>query len=289
MMVTEMILVDMNQVTLSNLMVQIGGRKEIEPDLVRHMVLNSLRGYRSRFSDEYGELVLCYDDKTNWRRDVFPNYKHSRRKDRKESKLDWNSIFDTLHLIRDELNEFFPYKVLQVENAEADDIIASIVFHVAKEPKNYEKVLILSGDKDFIQLQQHNFVSQYSPTQKKFINGVDPTTYIKTHILQGDRSDGVPNFLSPDNTFVDELRQRPISKRKLATWIELNPEDFCNEDMMRNIHRNRTLIDLNYIPEELVNKCIQTYLDMPDGDRKQLLNYFIKYKLKNLMENIGDF
>ena len=149
--------------------------------------------------------------------------------------------------------------------------------------------MILSGDKDFIQLQQHNFVSQYSPTQKKFINGVDPTTYIKTHILQGDRSDGVPNFLSPDNTFVDELRQRPISKRKLATWIELNPEDFCNEDMMRNIHRNRTLIDLNYIPEELVNKCIQTYLDMPDGDRKQLLNYFIKYKLKNLMENIGDF
>ena len=184
---------------------------------------------------------------------------------------------------------YFPYKVLQVENAEADDVIAAVVFHVAKEPKNYEKVLILSGDKDFIQLQQHNFVSQYSPTQKKFINGVDPTTYIKTHILQGDRSDGVPNFLSPDNTFVDELRQRPISKRKLATWIELNPEDFCNEDMMRNIHRNRTLIDLNYIPEELVNKCIQTYLDMPDGDRKQLLNYFIKYKLKNLMENIGDF
>ena len=284
-----MILVDMNQVTLSNLMVQIGGKKEVEPDLVRHMVLNSLRGYRKRFSDEYGELVLCYDDKTNWRRDVFPNYKHSRRKDRKESKLDWNSIFDILHLIRDELKEYFPYKVLQVENAEADDVIAAIVFYVAKEPKNYEKVLILSGDKDFIQLQQHNFVTQYSPIQKKFINGVDPTTYIKTHILQGDRSDGVPNFLSPDNTFVDELRQRPISKRKLETWIELEPEDFCNEDMMRNLHRNRTLIDLNYIPDELINKCIQTYVDAPDSDRKQLLNYFIKYKLKNLMENIGDF
>ena len=178
---------------------------------------------------------------------------------------------------------------MQVENAEADDVIASVVFHVAKKPSNYEKVLILSGDKDFIQLQQHNFVSQYSPTQKKFINGVDPTTYIKTHILQGDRSDGVPNFLSPDNTFADELRQRPISKRKLETWIELNPEDFCNEEMMRNFHRNRTLIDLNYIPEELVNKCIQTYLDTPSGDRKQLLNYFVKYKLKNLMENIGDF
>ena len=288
MMVTEMILVDMNQVTLSNLMVQIGGKNTVDPDLVRHMVLNSLRSYRTRFTEEFGELVLCYDNKTNWRRDVFPNYKHSRRKDRKSSKLDWNAIFDTLHLIRDELVEYFPYKVLEVENAEADDIIASVVFHVASEPKNYEKVLILSGDKDFIQLQKHKFVSQYSPIQKKYMNGIDPTTYIKTHILQGDRSDGVPNFLSPDNTFVDELRQKPISKRKLETWIDLEPEDFCNENMMRNYHRNRTLINLDYIPKEIVDLCIKTFIDAEHKDRKNLLNYFVKYRLRNLTEIIGD-
>ena len=288
-MIRKMILVDMNQVTLSNLMVQLGGNKNVEPDFVRHMVLNSLRSYRSRFQGEYGELVLCYDNKTNWRRDYFPNYKFSRRKDRKQSKLDWNQIFDTLHMIRDELVEYFPYKVLEVENAEADDIIASVVFHIAKEPKNYEKVLILSSDKDFIQLQKYNFVTQYSPIQKQFVNGVDPTTYIKEHILKGDRSDGVPNFLSPDNTFVDELRQRPMSKRKIETWIDLEPSDYCNEEMMRNYQRNRTLIDLSYIPDDIKEKCTQTFLDAPEGSRKHLLNYFIKKKLKSLMENIGDF
>jgi len=284
-----MILVDMNQVTLSNLMVQLGGSKNVEPDFVRHMVLNSLRSYRSKFEGEFGELVLCYDNKTNWRREYFPNYKHSRRKGRKESKLDWNNIFDTLHMIKSELTEFFPYKVLEVNNAEADDIIASVVFHVASEPKNYEKVLILSSDKDFIQLQKYNFVSQYSPMQKKFINGVDPTTYIKEHILKGDRGDGVPNFLSPDNTFVDELRQRPLSKRKLEAWIDLEPSDYCNEEMMRNYQRNRTLIDLSYIPDDIKEKCTETFLDAPEGNRKHLLNYFIKKKLKSLMENIGDF
>ena len=284
-----MILVDMNQVTLSNLMVQLGGNKNVEPDFVRHMVLNSLRSYRSKFEGEFGELVLCYDNKTNWRREYFPNYKHSRRKGRKESKLDWNNIFDTLHMIKSELTEFFPYKVLEVDNAEADDIIASVVFHVASEPKNYEKVLILSSDKDFIQLQKYNFVSQYSPMQKKFINGVDPTTYIKEHILKGDRGDGVPNFLSPDNTFVDELRQRPLSKRKLEAWIDLEPSDYCNEEMMRNYQRNRTLIDLSYIPDDIKEKCTETFLDAPEGNRKHLLNYFIKKKLKSLMENIGDF
>ena len=284
-----MILVDMNQVTLSNLMVQLGGSKNVEPDFVRHMVLNSLRSYRSKFEGEFGELVLCYDNKTNWRREYFPNYKHSRRKGRKESKLDWNNIFDTLHMIKNELIEFFPYKVLEVENAEADDIIASVVFHVASEPKNYEKVLILSSVKDFIQLQKYNFVSQYSPMQKKFVNGIDPTTYIKEHILKGDRGDGVPNFLSPDNTFVDELRQRPMSKRKLEAWIDLEPSDYCNEEMMRNYQRNRTLIDLSYIPDDIKEKCTQTFLDAPEGSRKHLLNYFIKKKLKSLMENIGDF
>ena len=279
----------MNQVTLSNLMVQLGGSKNVEPDFVRHMVLNSLRSYRSKFQGEFGELVLCYDNKTNWRREYFPNYKHSRRKGRKESKLDWNNIFDTLHMIKSELTEFFPYKVLEVDNAEADDIIASVVFHVASEPKNYEKVLILSSDKDFIQLQKYNFVSQYSPMQKKFVNGVDPTTYIKEHILKGDRGDGVPNFLSPDNTFVDELRQRPLSKRKLEAWIDLEPSDYCNEEMMRNYQRNRTLIDLSYIPDDIKEKCTETFLDAPEGNRKHLLNYFIKKKLKSLMENIGDF
>ena len=162
----------MNQVTLSNLMIQIGRSTEVDPDMVRHMVLNSLRGYRTRFVEEFGELVLCYDNKTNWRREYFPNYKHSRRKDRKASKLDWGSIFDTLHLIKQELQDTFPYKVLEVDNAEADDIIASIVSHVDESPSHYEKVLIISGDKDFIQLQRHNFVTQYSPTLKKFVNGM---------------------------------------------------------------------------------------------------------------------
>ena len=279
----------MNQVTLSNLMIQIGRSDEVDPDMVRHMVLNSLRGYRNRFCEEYGELVLCYDNKGNWRREYFPNYKHGRRKDRKASKLDWGSIFDTLHLIKQELQNHFPYKVLEVENVEADDIISSVVSYVAETPSHYEKVLILSGDKDFIQLQKHSFVTQYSPVLKKFVNGIDPDVYIKEHILKGDRSDGVPNFLSPDNCFVNELRQRPISKKKLATWIDLDPEDFCNEEMLRNYQRNRTLIDLTQAPDWVSKTCVEAYLNSKVNDRSGLLNYFIKHRLKNHMENIGDF
>jgi 5'-3' exonuclease len=219
-----MILVDMNQVTISNLMMQIGSRKnDVDEDLVRHMVLNSLRSYRSRFHEEYGELILCYYSKKYWRSDFFPNYKCNRKKDRENSGLDWNLIFDTLNNIRDEVREHFPYKVLEVEGAEADDCIAAIVNHIAKTPSEFEPVLVLSGDKDFIQLQKHNFVKQYAPVQKKFINGIDPNIYIKEHVLKGDRSDGVPNFLSPDNTFIDELRQKPLAKKEVRDMGRLRP------------------------------------------------------------------
>jgi len=286
-----MILVDMNQVTISNLMMQIGSKRQndVDENLVRHMVLNSIRMYRSRFIEEYGELVLCYDSKKYWRREYFPNYKSNRKKDRENSGLDWNLIFETLNNIRDEIKDNFPYKVLEVEGAEADDCIAAVVEYVSTTPSAFENVLILSGDKDFIQLQKHNFVKQYSPVLKKFVNGQDPHLYIREHILKGDRSDGVPNFLSSDNTFVDELRQKPLTKKKLATWIDLEPADFCTEEMMRNYQRNRTLIDLDYIPSDLKGKILEEYEKPPKGERSKLLNYFIQKRLKNLMDDIGDF
>jgi hypothetical protein len=286
-----MILVDMNQVTISNLMMQIGSKRQndVDENLVRHMVLNSIRMYRSKFGEEYGELVLCYDSKRYWRREYFPNYKSNRKKDREKSGLDWNLIFETLNNIRDEIKENFPYKVLEVEGAEADDCIATVIEYVSKTPTAFENVLILSGDKDFIQLQKHNFVKQYSPVLKKFVNGQDPHLYIKEHILKGDRSDGIPNFLSSDNTFVDELRQKPLTKKKLSTWVDLEPQDFCSEEMLRNYQRNRTLIDLDYIPSDLKVAILEQYEQPPKGERSKLLNYFIQKRLKNLMDDIGDF
>jgi len=286
-----MILVDMNQVTISNLMMQLGSKRdnELDENLVRHMVLNSIRGYRSRFHEAFGEMVLCYDSKKYWRREYFPNYKSNRKKDRANSGLDWNTIFETLNNIRDEIKETFPYKVLEVEGAESDDCIAAIVQHVAETPSEFEHILILSGDKDFIQLHKYNNVQQYSPTVKKFIKDIDPDIYIREHVLKGDRSDGVPNFLSPDNTFVDELRQKPLTKKKLETWIDLEPTDYCSDEMLRNYQRNKTLIDLECIPSDLKVKILEDYQNAEHGDRSKLLNYFIKKRLKNLMNDIGDF
>ena len=280
----------MNQVTISNLMMQVVNQKdnEVNEDMVRHMVLNSLRSYRSKFFDEYGELVICYDGRNYWRREIFPFYKQNRKKNRESSDLDWDSIFKTLNKIREEIREIFPYKVLEVEHAEADDIIASLIFHTAKNPLP-ENVLIISSDKDFFQLQTHSFVKQYSPTLKKFVSGSDPEEYIKVHILKGDRGDGIPNFLSPDNTFVDNLRQKPLGANKIDKLVVQEPKEFCNEEMLRNYQRNQRLIDLSFVPSDLQKIIVDQYKEVKCGNRSKLLNYFIKNRLKNLTESLSDF
>lgn len=271
---------------ISTLMMQIGNHKNIklEEDLVRHMVLNSLRAHKVKFSAEYGEMVIACDDKNYWRKQVYPYYKANRKKEREASELDWNTLFESLNNIRQELKDYFPYKVIQIDHAEADDIIAVLV----KEYHSQGKTLILSGDKDFGQLQKYPNVTQYSPVLKKYISCNNPDLFLKEHILKGDSSDGVPNFLSEDNVFVMGIRQSPVTSKKLAVWVLQEPEQFCNEAMLRNYKRNQRLIDLEFVPDEIKTQALEQY-NTQKKDRSKLFNYFIKYQLKNLMEHINEF
>lgn len=261
------------------------------------MVLNSLRSYRNKFYKEYGELVLCYDSKHYWRRKEFPFYKGTRKKDREKSSLDWHEIFEVLNKIRDEIRENLPYKVIEVDGAEADDIIATLVkeqgirnIRLQNNMQPAQKVLILSGDKDFQQLQKYRFVDQYNPIQKKFVQCNDPKAYIAEHILKGDRSDGIPNFLSDDDTFVNEgKRQKPMSKIKLARWVEMSPEQFTDPVTAQFYERNRKLIDFDCIPGQVQDEIINTFETTETPPRGKMYPYFIHHRLNEMLDQITEF
>ena len=285
-----MLLVDFNQVVISNFMAQVGNHTNIPLDesLLRHMILNTIRLNRNKFADKYGEMVICCDSKKYWRRDVFPYYKASRKKDREASGVDWNTMFNTLSTVRQELIDTFPYKTLIVEGAEADDIIGTLVHKY----NQYEKdILILSSDKDFMQLQIYNNVKQYSPVHKKFIRTADAELYLKEHIIKGDRGDGIPNVASPDSVFVTGGRQRPMRKKlieQIANTNVLTAGD-VSEEIKRNFARNKQLVDLSETPEELQDEIVSAYTNYDMKDRSGLFNYFVNNKLKNLMENLSEF
>ena len=288
-----MILLDLNQVMISNLMMQPGiASGGIDENLIRHMVLNSIRMYNVKFKEEYGDLVICADDKKYWRKDLFPYYKAARKKSREDSPYDWNLIFETLNRVRDEIRENFPYKVIQIDKTEADDVIGTICINYGVELKNSqsEKILILSSDKDFMQLQKFANVDQYSPMAKKFLKTSEPIKFLKEHILKGDRGDGIPNILSSDDTFITEARQKPVTEKKLNTWVAQKPEDFCDASMLRNYQRNESLIDLSKVPSEYTDRILTAYRSPKEVKGKdKVLNYFIKNRMKQLMEHIQEF
>lgn len=295
-----MIIVDYSQTAISTLMAELRGRTDVEisTPLIRHMIINALRSYKVKYGNEFGNIVIACDNKKYWRKQIFPHYKANRKKARDDSGFDWHAIFEALNQIKQELAENFPYPVVEADTAEADDIIASLVLWTQEndliqdgldmEP---QPVLILSGDHDFTQLQRYKNVKQYSPIQRKFVKADEPIERIvMEHILMGDKGDGVPNFMSPDDVFVSGGRQKPIRKKDLEEWKKLSISDWDGTPHEAGIRRNAMLVDFRNIPENIRESIINNYTSQKNSrDKSQLLNYFIAHKMKNMMEHITEF
>lgn len=280
-----MILVDANQIAISHLMVRSKIEDGINIDSVRKSIIRVIGRIAKKYGNEYGQVVLCYDDKNYWRREVFPFYKKNRKQEREASKYDWDQVFSVLNTIRDELKGNFPYKVLQVQGAEADDIVASLCMENAKTDAP-EKVLILSADKDFIQLHKYDFVCQYDPIRNRWIENEDPVMYLQEHIIRGDRSDGIPNILTCDDAIVTGKPQKKMSKDKIASLANMSPEDFTNFIRLRNWKRNAELIDFGRIPEAVVERILSASTKAK-VQASVNLNYFIDNKLQDIISEFS--
>jgi len=283
-----MIIVDYSGIALASIIIN----KTNDEDMIRHMILNSLRMYHKRYKDEYGEMVLAVDAANNWRRSVFPQYKASRKKNRQESTFDWNEAFRLLNLVREEIAENFPYKVIKVDKCEADDVIGTIVANKSTIQFNVEKIMIVSSDRDFLQLQRFPNVKQFSPLLKKELKEDNARYYLFNHIIRGDKGDGVPNILSNDDTFVEGFRQTPMSQKKVDGIIEdlEQGELLYAASWYRNYLRNERLIALSETPQELKNEIINTYEKQdPWSNKSKVLPYLIAKRCNNLIESVQEF
>ena len=279
------ILIDANQIAISHLMVRHKIENEINIDTVRKSIIKVLARIERRFKDEYGQMILCYDDKNYWRREVFPFYKQNRKQERQNSKYDWDQVFSVLNKIRDEVRLNFPYQVIQVHGAEADDVIAAYVKHNSLKPTP-DPVLILSADKDFIQLHRYPTVRQYDPIRNRWIEDIDPVKYLQEHIVRGDRSDGIPNILTCDDAIVTGKPQKKMSKEKISSLASMDPSEFTNFIRLRNWKRNSELIDFTKIPRLVYDRII-TYITRNKKTESINIQYFIDNQITDLIEEFS--
>lgn len=291
---TNKLLIDFNQCIIGA--VHIGAKNfgsDLNMDMIRHLTLNSILYYRKRF-DDYTDTVICCDGPRSWRKDHYPYYKAVRRKSRDESPLDWDLIHDAINHMEEELDTYFPYRVVRVDRAEGDDVIAVLIKHFQKDYDGVipPKIKIISSDKDFIQLHSIPGVSQYSPITKKEVFDPEPEKYLFEQILKGDRGDGVPNFRSSDECLTRGIRQRPVTQKRLdECWDAKDPMQFCSTEELSNYSRNKKMIDLIHdeIPQDVVDAIIAKYESAKEARRSEIWNYMTKYKLMNLLDEIQNF
>jgi|TARA_B110000908_G_scaffold171713_1_gene235433 hypothetical protein len=294
-----MIIIDYNQIGIGALMAHMNGSKSevMDTDLVRHMILNTLRSYKAKYGDEYGDLVIACDNRRYWRRSVFPQYKASRKKTRESSGYDWASIFQGLSMVKHELQQHMPYPVIDVDGAEADDVIGTLCAYsqdhdLTDHPlfPDAQRLLIVSGDHDFQQLQKYSNVAQFSPMKKKFVVIKESAEAIlREHIIRGDKGDGVPNILSCDNSFVDGIRQTPIRKVLVAEWKTQKPEEWVTGDMAAGYIRNKTMVDLTCTPDDIKEQIVNQYEAQLNKSSEDMYKYFMNFELDRLIDVIDDF
>ena len=284
-----MIICDLQQLLYANLMVSYHNDKiEITEGLMRHMALNSIRLINNKFRNEYGELVIaCDSHEYYWRRNYFPYYKYKRKEIRERQDIEWGMIRETYKKIVSELSENFSYRIINVDGAEADDVIGTLV----KEFKNdmTMPIIIISRDHDFFQLHDALNVKQWDWQKQTELRCNDPAQYLREHIVKGDSGDGIPNILSPNDSFVIGKRQSPITPKRLALYSGEALPDNTPQDIISNFHRNNILVNLDNIPTNVQTDIIESFKSQANKPKGKILNYFIKYKLKELTNHLSDF
>lgn len=280
-----MIIVDYSGVAIANLFAM---RISVSEGLVRHCILNSLRLYNAKYRREYGQMVLACDGGGTWRREMFPQYKASRKAARESGDIDWKEFFRILGNVRDEIRENLPFKVVHLQGVEADDIIATLT-DSTQEFGKHEPVMIISSDKDFVQLHRYKNVRQYSPMAKEFVREKDPVRYLQEHVLRGDTGDGVPNVLSPDDVFVSGGRQTPLRAKLMDEWISNWDllQTKMTAEQYRNFQRNQALIDLAKIPSAKKAEIINTFESVKPASNT--LNYLVEKRCSQLIECAEEF
>ena len=297
-----MILVDYSQVALAAILTfqrELKGTESEVKNLIRHVTLSTIKSYKKKYGADYGQIVICCDGRKYWRKEFFEHYKGSRKKNRDASDLDWKLIFDTLSEMRADLIKYFPYKVIHVDRAEADDVIAVMTAWLQENEliqeglmEEAQKILVLSSDKDFKQLQKYPNVKQWSPMQKKYVTATkaELKDWLVEHIVKGDSGDGVPNILSKDDVFMIGERQKVMSAKRLAEFQEKGIDACRTDDERRNWQRNVTLVDFDYIPADVRQEIIDAYTTAkPTGDKMTVMSYLITNKCRLLLDELDDF
>ena len=223
------------------------------------------------------KLILASDSKNYWRKDIFPEYKAHRAKEREKSKIDYTKFFKEYGTFIKELKEVLPNThFIEVERCEADDIIAVL----CTEKYKNDTFINISTDSDFHQLLQYKNYVQFDPQKRRKIKHINPKQGLNIKILSGDRKDNIP-----------PIRPR-IGKVTATGLLSEGLDELLRDSTLKSSYdRNKQLIDLSMIPQEYKTKIMKEFntFENKKFNSGALWQFLLKHKLDYLVKNVSTF
>lgn len=242
-------------------------------DQHKHILLSTIFANIRKFGPD--EVIIAIDDRSNWRKKFYSEYKANRKEKRDVDLFPWEIYFEYINKFTEELKDNFPFKFIQIPYAEADDVIAILSKHLTNSINT-----IITTDSDYIQLLHQKNVRIYDPLKKKLIVDKDPLKTLHIKVIAGDSGDNVPGI---------KPRVGPKTAIKLIDTGGL--DELLKEDVIRQAYeRNKKLIDWNFIPEVIQKATLKSYDEykiIEEFNTMNVMKFLVKNKLRKHMEDLS--
>ena len=289
-------LVDLSQIALATAMHTLKPGEKISLGLLRHIVLSSIKHNVLKFKkDGYSNVIIAMDNPTPsyWRREEAYYYKKNRQKSRDKIDFDWEGFFNSMKIISQEIKDNLPYIVSDIPKGEADDTIGVLAKYLSNAG---HKVLIISSDGDFTQLQKYKNIKQWSAIQKKYVEvkGESPEYDLMVKILKGDKKDGIAGIKVRSDYWYTHIEGERTPIIKTAFVKEMAESDdpislLSNEQEKERFLENKKLLDLDLVREDITKQILDNYNTYKVKGRSRIYSYFVKSGLTKLLKDVGDF
>lgn len=290
-------LVDYSQLVLSTIMATFRPNEPLDLDMLRHLILNTLRSNVLKNKKNYPFVIICVDNGTGgyWRKKVAWYYKFKRAAQRDASGWDFSVIFDCMKTIEKEIRQYIPMTILDIPGCEADDHIAVMTKHFANQGV---PVLITSSDGDFTQLHKFPNVKQWDAIHKKWVSVKHGSSLddLFFKCFKGDKKDGIAGVKATSSHYADgEGRSPALSSKLLETYTAAA---MISDDELKLVmpeaefiryKENRLLLDFECIPTEIQDKIINEFKGYKVPSPNGMMQYFTEHELKKLLPHMDEF
>lgn len=236
--------------------------------------------------DDEGICIVVWDKgKSKYRRELYPDYKANRKMTDEDYERYKNKVVPQIQKIK-EILFYLGMPQVEADDTEADDIIGVLV---EKNKENFDKILVVSPDKDMYSFLRENVIL-YNPISEKFydlqsfykdFDSLSPQQYVFVKALAGDPSDNILGVEGIGIKTAVNLIKQYGTVENLFNNCEGKWKDKLIEE------RNKIEVYVKVLSPVLELSQLENRVGVEQSFLEMFNNYFEEVKVKEIFSELG--